>query len=134
MLTEILPPLHRPLVNAFYKSHASPMRARGHHQIWVLRDPDICAALCLQPVADGLWLTNLLTAPARRGEGLASTLLASVRQRYQGPVWLFCAPRLQGFYAACGFSRAEHLPAPLQQRLQRYQQHKPLCAMMCTSS
>lgn len=36
-------------------------------------------------------------------------------------------------YLACGFTPAAQLPLTLQQRLQRYQRHKRLIAMQCTS-
>ncbi|SDU09291.1 GNAT family N-acetyltransferase [Halopseudomonas salegens] len=133
MRIEILPALQLPLVNRFYRAQGSRMRARGQHQVWVLRDPEICCALCLEPIAEGFWLTSLCTAVERRQQGLARQLLGASLSNCKGPVWLFCAPELGSFYQRHGFVPIRNLPHPLQQRLQRYQRHKRLLALQCTS-
>ncbi|TVP92267.1 MAG: N-acetyltransferase [Pseudomonadaceae bacterium] len=133
MHIEKLPSIEHPLVNRFYKAQGSKMRARGQHQVWVLRDPDICCALCLEPVAEGFWLTSLCTALERRQQGLARQLLQACLTAGNRPVWLFCSPEVAPLYQACGFKFTEQLPHALGQRLQRYQRHKRLLAMQCTS-
>ncbi len=133
MRIDILMDSAYPLVNRFYKTQGSRMRARGQHQVWVLRDPDIACALCLEPVAEGFWLTSLCTAVERRQQGLARRLMTTCLAQLDSPVWLFCAPELAPLYQSCGFAPAEQLPHALQQRLQRYQRHKRLIAMQCTS-
>jgi len=35
-------------------------------QVWVAQEQEIGAALCLQHVENGYWLTNLLVAPEHR--------------------------------------------------------------------
>lgn len=124
-----LAPVAFPLANHFYRSHRSRMRARGYHRVLVLRDVDIFAALCLQPAAQGQWLTNLMVAPERRGLGWASRLLAAARSSSEGPIWLFCHPGLESFYRRVGYRRCEILPPVLSERLARYRQTKPLIAM-----
>jgi GNAT superfamily N-acetyltransferase len=125
-----LAPVAFPLANQFYRTHRSRMRARGHHRVLVLRDAAIFAALCLQPAAQGHWLTNLMVAPERRGLGWAGHLLAEARRMSEGPIWLFCHPELEPFYQRAGYSRCEILPPALSERLARYRQSKPLIAML----
>ena len=118
-----------PLANRFYRRHHRGMKVNGQQQIWVLRAPDICASLCLQPVETGHWLTALLVAPAMRAQGLGTQLLDQVRAEVDGPIWLFCAPHLTPFYQRCGYQLAAHLPESLDSRLQRYQRSKSLVAL-----
>jgi len=133
MRIEIIAEIAHPLVNRFYKSQGSRMRARGGHQVWVLRNPDIACALCLEPIGGGFWLTSLCTAVEQRHQGLARHLITGCLDHLNSPVWLFCAPELAPLYLTCGFTPAAQLPLTLQQRLQRYQRHKRLIAMQCTS-
>ncbi|MGI3130246.1 GNAT family N-acetyltransferase [Halopseudomonas pachastrellae] len=119
-----------PLINRFYRAHQRGMKARGDQQIWALRAPHICAAVCLQPVDSGYWLTSLLVAPELRRHGLGSHVLQQLRLRVAGPIWLFCAPSLIPFYQACGYQPTATLPPALSSRLQRYQRSKSLVALV----
>ncbi len=119
----------RPLLNKFYRCHRSHMRAPAEASYWVAGHSDIVAGLCLTEVADGRWLTGLLVAPDQRGRGLASSLVSRALIACEGPVWLFCEPKLTRFYQQFGFKLAETLPEPLASRLKRYNQHKRLTAM-----
>ena len=123
-----------PLANRFYRSHHRGMKANGQQQIWVLRAPDICACLCLQPVETGHWLTALLVAPSLRTKGLGSLLLRQVRGEVAGPIWLFCAPSLTSFYQRSGYEPAAQLHESLNSRLQRYQRSKSLVALVSLQS
>ncbi|MNM82551.1 Acetyltransferase (GNAT) family protein [compost metagenome] len=96
----------------------------------MVRQPEILAALNLSPVGGGHWLTGLLVAPAQRRQGLASRLIEHALAQTPGPVWLFCHPQLVDFYARLDFTPAAELPAPLAERLARYQQHKTLVALV----
>lgn len=125
----LLPEHLRPLADKFYRSHRSAMRTRSDHQVWVARDGEIVAALCLQEAAHGQWLTSLLVAPARRQQGLASALIDAALQDAQTPTWLFCHPDLQPFYERQGFQACHELPSPLAERLARYRRSKTLDAM-----
>jgi len=124
-----LAPIAYPLANHFYRTHRTQMRARGHHQVLVLREDVIIGALCLQPVAHGHWLTNLLIAPEHRGRGCARQLLSEARRQVAGSIWLFCLPELESFYQGAGYQRCEQIPLPLVDRLSRYLQSKSLIAM-----
>ncbi|MDD0972818.1 GNAT family N-acetyltransferase [Pseudomonas fontis] len=124
-----LTPPERPLLNKFYRSLASPMRASAQGQLWVARAEAIVAALSLTPVPGGHWLTSLLVDPAWRGRGVARQLIAQACIDKLGCIWLFCHPDLEGFYAAQGFERTETLPPVLAERLARYQRSKPLLAL-----
>lgn len=126
----LLPDHLRPLADKFYRSHRSAMRTRSDHQVWVARDGEIVAALCLQAAAHGQWLTSLLVAPARRQQGLASALIAAALNEADKPTWLFCHPDLQPFYERLGFRACVDLPAPLAERLARYRRTKTLDAMV----
>ncbi|NWA01630.1 GNAT family N-acetyltransferase [Pseudomonas gingeri] len=125
----LLPEPLRPLLNKFYSAHNSSMRSAGDGQLWVARCDGIIAGLCLTAVAEGFWLTGLLVDPCWRGRGIASALIARARREAEGPVWLFCHPDLQGFYARQGFSPARTLPQSLADRLARYSRSKPLVAL-----
>lgn len=125
-----LPHIAYPLANQFYRSNRSRMRARGHHQVLVLHGSEIHAALCLQPVADGNWLTNLLVGLGCRRRGYAAALLARAREEVKGPIWLFCHPDLECLYESAGYRRCSGLPAELASRLDRYRQTKMLIAML----
>lgn len=125
-----LPDPLRPLVNKFYRQHRSSMRSQAGDELWVARQgSDIIAALSLRPVADGQWLTGLFVAPAQRGQGLASELLAQSLQAHPEAVWLFCHPDLAAFYRRLGFQPCPLLPFELDQRLARYRRTKPLMAL-----
>lgn len=127
-IRNLLPEL-RPLLNKFYRWHRSHMRAPAEASYWVAGDPDIVAGLCLTDVAKGKWLTGLLVAPDHRGRGLARCLVSTALCDCDGPVWLFCDPRLVHFYQALDFNPTESLPEALASRLERYNRHKTLVAM-----
>lgn len=129
-----LPEVSWPLLNKFYRQHRSPKRAAKGGQAWVARQHELLAALSLGEVDEGYWLTGLLVAPERRGEGLARRLIEAALRSVEGPVWLFCHPRLLEFYRPMGFEAAQRLPRTLGERLMRYSRSKPLialCRMSC---
>lgn len=120
-----------PLLRKFYREHKSSMRISAQAEVWVVRGPMLMAGVCLTAVAHGYWLTSLFTAPAYRQQGVAGFLIEQLKLSHkESPIWLFCHPDLCGFYNRLGFQITEHLPETLQSRLQRYQQHKPLIAML----
>ena len=123
-----------PLMNKFYRSHQSSMKAVKDAQLWVARQEEIIAGLCLRPVAHGYWLTGLFVAPALRGQGVAGELVRGAAETCEGPVWLFCDPELQGFYEHLGFSLDVDLPHALHERLVRYQRNKAMIALGTTPS
>ncbi|QBF25725.1 N-acetyltransferase [Pseudomonas tructae] len=110
------------------------MRAAAQGQLWVARADEIVAALCLSEVPGGHWLTGLFVAPLWRGQQVARQLIAAALDELHGSVWLFCHPQLANFYARQGFSSTDALPAPLAERLARYQRSKPLLAMVRVQS
>ena len=118
-----------PLMNKFYRSHQSSMKAVKDAQLWVARHEEIIAGLCLRPVANGHWLTGLFVAPESRRQGVAATLIDRAVKDCDGPVWLFCDPGLQGFYEGLGFSVDTRLPDVLHERLVRYQRNKAMIAL-----
>ena len=118
-----------PLMNKFYRSHQSSMKAVRDAQLWVARRGDIVAALCLRPVAGGHWLTGLFVDPQCREQGIAAQLIAAATQAVSEPVWLFCHPDLRGFYERRGFSFDPSLPQAMAERLSRYARSKPMIAM-----
>ncbi|WP_313739456.1 GNAT family N-acetyltransferase [Pseudomonas sp.] len=124
-----LPPTQRRLLHLFYRQHGSSMRPSGEASSWVAREREIIAGLCLTPMAGGAWLTSLFVAPLQRGKGVAGALIEAALHDAAGPVWLFCAPELSGFYGSVGFAPVSTLPEALSSRLQRYQRSKPLIAM-----
>lgn len=119
----------RPLLNKFYRLHDSPMRAASEGQLWVAKQGEIIAGLCLRPVAQGHWLTGLFVDPGCRGQRIATQLVERAVAHTNGPVWLFCQPDLQTFYEGVGFSIDPQLPRSLTDRLARYTRTKPLIAM-----
>lgn len=121
--------LEHPLLNKFYRSHGSAMRAAAKGELWVARADDIVAALSLSEVPAGFWLTGLLVAPAWRNRQIARQLIAHASQDKPGTLWLFCHPELEGFYAKLGFAATNALPPVLTERLTRYQRSKALLAM-----
>ena len=123
-----------PLMNKFYRAHQSSMKAVKDAQLWVARQQDIVAGLCLRPMAQGYWLTGLFVAPALRGQGVAGTLVKQAITSCEGTVWLFCDPQLQAFYERLGFSLDVDLPHALHERLVRYQHNKAMIAMGLTPS
>lgn len=125
----VLPDALLPLVDKFYRSHRSPMRAAKGARIWVARHTEIIGALSLTAVADGHWLTGLFVAPQWRGQAVAGRLLERVVTTQTGPVWLFCHPDLLGFYQRAGFVPCVDLPEVLADRLQRYGRTKALIAL-----
>ena len=121
-----------PLMNKFYRAHQSSMKAVRDAQLWVARQEEIIAGLCLRPMAHGYWLTGLCVAPGLRGQGVAGALVSQADTACEGPVWLFCDPQLQGFYEKLGFSLDVELPHALHERLVRYQRNKAMIAMGLT--
>ncbi len=126
-----LPAAGKPLLNKFYRAHRSSMRASGGAVLWAVKHIDIIAGLSLTPVSNGHWLTGLFVSPAWRDQGIAAGLLRCAMEGLQGPVWLFCHPQLEPFYARAGFTLAPRLPPPLADKLTRYSRFKPLLAMVC---
>jgi len=118
-----------PLMNKFYRAHQSSMKAVRDAQLWVARQDDIVAALCLRQVAGGHWLTGLFVDPAYRAQGIAARLIAEAVKAVQAPVWLFCNPDLREFYERRGFSFDPALPYAMAERLSRYARSKPMIAM-----
>lgn len=124
-----LPDHLRPLADKFYRGQQSAMRTRAAHQVWIAEHHGIIAALCLQPMAHGQWLTSLLVDTAHRQQGVASALIEHALQAVDTPVWLFCHPDLQPFYQRLGFESCDRPPEPLAERLRRYQMKKTLNVM-----
>jgi GNAT superfamily N-acetyltransferase len=118
-----------PLLNKFYRSHNSPMKALKGGQLWVARHSEIVAGLCLSPVVGGQWLTGLFVDPALRGQGLAARLIREAVAPAEGTVWLLCHPNLEGFYQRLGFTQDTPLPQSLSERLVHYKRNKPMIAM-----
>ena len=121
-----LPDHLRPLADKFYRSQRSAMRTRAAHQVWVAEDTQIIAALCLQPMVQGPWLTSLLVDAEHRSQGVARALIHRALHSVDTPVWLFCHPDLELFYGRLGFKPCESPPEPLAERLQRYRLKKTL--------
>ena len=118
-----------PLLNKFYRRHDSSMKALKGGRLWVVRDTEIVAGLCLSPVVGGQWLTGMFVDPAYRGQGLATRLIQQSVAGVDGTVWLLCHPDLEGFYQRMGFSQDTVLPQSLSERLVRYKRNKPMIAM-----
>ena len=118
-----------PLLNKFYRHHNSPMKALKDGRLWVARDGEIVAGLCLTPVVGGQWLTGVFVDPAYRGQGLAARLIDDAVADAEGTVWLLCHPDLEGLYQRMGFSQDTPLPQSLSERLVRYKRNKPMIAM-----
>ncbi|NVZ48708.1 GNAT family N-acetyltransferase [Pseudomonas sp. B6002] len=127
-----------PLLNKFYRSHDSSMKALKGGRLWVARESEIVAGLCLTPVVGGQWLTpvvggqwltGVFVAPTYRGQGLAARLIRQAVASSEGTVWLLCHPDLEGLYQRMGFSQQTLLPQSLSERLVRYKRNKPMIAM-----
>ena len=118
-----------PLLNKFYRSHDSSMKALKGGRLWVARDGEIVAGLCLSPVIGGQWLTGVFVAPAYRRQGLAARLILQAIADVQGTVWLLCHPDLESLYQRIGFTQDTVLPQSLSERLVRYKRNKPMIAM-----
>ncbi|CRM95830.1 MULTISPECIES: GNAT family N-acetyltransferase [Pseudomonas] len=118
-----------PLLNKFYRRHDSSMKALKGGRLWVVRDTEIVAGLCLSPVVGGQWLTGMFVDPAYRGQGLATRLIQQAVAGVDGTVWLLCHPDLEGLYQRMGFSQDTVLPQSLSERLVRYKRNKPMIAM-----
>ncbi|MGR3890540.1 GNAT family N-acetyltransferase [Pseudomonas sp. 1152_12] len=118
-----------PLLNKFYRSHNSPMKALKGGRLWVARDAEIVAGLCLTPVVDGQWLTGVFVDPAYRGQGLAARLILQAVANVEGTVWLQCHPDLENVYQRMGFTQDTVLPQSLSERWVRYKRNKPMIAM-----
>ncbi len=118
-----------PLLNKFYRSHNSPMKAQKGGRLWVARDSEIVAGLCLTQVVGGQFLTGVFVDPAYRGQGLAARLIRQAVAEVDGTVWLLCHPDLEGLYQRLGFSQDTVLPQSLSERLVRYKRNKPMIAM-----
>lgn len=128
----LLPATSKPLLNKFYRAHRSSMRASGGAVLWAVKHIDIIAGLSLTRIGEGHWLTGLFVAPQWRSQGIAAGLMRCAMESLQGPVWLFCHPQLEEFYARSGFTLAPQLPPPLAEKLARYSRFKPLLAMVLT--
>ncbi|WP_460138449.1 GNAT family N-acetyltransferase [Pseudomonas sp. H2_D07] len=118
-----------PLLNKFYRRHDSSMKALKGGRLWVVRDTEIVAGLCLSPVVGGQWLTGMFVDPTYRGQGLATRLIQQAVAGVDGTVWLLCHPDLEGLYQRMGFSQDTVLPQSLSERLVRYKRNKPMIAM-----
>ncbi|KAF1025667.1 MAG: hypothetical protein GAK37_02826 [Pseudomonas sp.] len=129
MLIELLAEPLWPLLNKFYRSHDSSMKALKGARLWVAREGEIIAGLNLSPVVGGQWLTGLFVAQAYRKQGVAGRLIREAVASVEGTVWLLCHPDLEGFYQRLGFTQDTRLPQSLAERLVRYKRNKPMIAM-----
>ena len=118
-----------PLLNKFYRSHNSSMKALKGGRLWVARESEIVAGLCLTPVVGGQWLTGVFVDPAYRGQGLAKRVIDAAVAEVEGSVWLLCHPDLEGLYQRMGFTQNTVLPQSLSERWVRYKRNKPMIAM-----
>src|SRR3989344_1529622 len=118
-----------PLLNKFYRHHDSPMKALKGGRLWVARDREIVAGLCLTPVVGGQWLTGGFVDPAYRGQGLAARLIRQAVADGGGAVWLVCHRDREGWYQRWGFPRDPVRPQSLSEGLGRYKRNKPMIAM-----
>ncbi|WXL27142.1 GNAT family N-acetyltransferase [Ectopseudomonas mendocina] len=118
------------MAEKFYRSQRSVIGKTDGAQIWVVGQEEIIAALVLHPIDEGHWLTSLLVAKDHREQGIAKKLIATARSNCGTKVWLFCHPNLCNFYIRQGFALCTDLPEQLAARLVRYQQTKPLCALV----
>ena len=118
-----------PLLNKFYRSHNSSMKALKGGRLWVARESEIVAGLCLTPVVGGQWLTGVFVDPAYRGQGLAKRVIDAAVAEVEGTVWLLCHPDLEGLYQRMGFTQNTVLPQSLSERWVRYKRNKPMIAM-----
>lgn len=118
-----------PLLNKFYRNHNSSMKALKGGRLWVARDGEIVAGLCLTPVVGGQWLTGVFVDPAYRGQGLAARVIEAAVADVDGTLWLLCHPDLEGLYQRMGFTQDTVLPQSLSERLVRYKRNKPMIAM-----
>jgi GNAT superfamily N-acetyltransferase len=105
------------------------MKALKGGRLWVARDSEIVAGLCLTPVVGGQWLTGVFVDPAYRGQGLAARLITAAAADVDGMLWLLCHPELEGMYRRMGFTQDTLLPQSLNERLVRYKRNKPMIAM-----
>ncbi|MBE7373723.1 GNAT family N-acetyltransferase [Pseudomonas lopnurensis] len=119
-----------PLLIRFYRAHNSRHRVHREAKCWVARRGEIHAGLCLTPVAQGHFLSGLLVNPQERNRGIGARLVRAALATVEGPVWLFCQPRLCEFYARLGFFPTAQLPESLSDRLARYQRSKTLIALL----
>ena len=132
-----MPPLHIeplaeplwPLLNKFYRRHNSSMKALKGGRLWVAREGEIVAGLCLTPVVGGQWLTGVFVDPAYRGQRLAARVIEAAVANVEGTVWLLCHPDLERLYQSMGFTQDTRLPQSLSERLVRYKRNKPMIAM-----
>jgi len=118
-----------PLLNKLYRSHNSSMKALKGGRLWVARESEIVAGLCLTPVVGGQWLTGVFVDPAYRGQGLAKRVIDAAVAEVEGTVWLLCHPDLEGLYQRMGFTQDTVLPQSLSERWVRYKRNKPMIAM-----
>ncbi len=118
-----------PLLNKFYRRHDSSMKAIKGGRLWVARDGEIVAGLCLSRVVGGQWLTGVFVDPAYRGQGLAARLILQAVADVEGTVWLLCHPDLEAVYQRMGFTQDTLLPQSLSERWVRYKRNKPMIAM-----
>lgn len=57
-------------------------------------------------------LASLVVVPELQGQGVGRALVEALLAREQGPVFLFCAARLVGFYQRFGFTVVRGSAAP----------------------
>lgn len=134
IVIEQLDPIRLQLLQRFYREQKSAVRPSKESTHWILSEEQqwvAVASVRLLPNTDQGWLTGLHVHANYRQRGYAHALLSEV-QAYYSKVWLFCEPKLVGFYQHCGYQLTEELPDSLATRLARYQQHKALVAF-CSS-
>nr|WP_242521695.1 GNAT family N-acetyltransferase [Motiliproteus sp. SC1-56] len=118
-----------PALQRFYRGAGYRGRPGADERSLALReDGAIRAALRLSPLDNGWWLRGFWVAPACRGQGLGSRLLAALPAHLDGRAcYCFAYPEAQRFYQAGGFRplTVEALPPGLAQRLRRYHVKTP---------
>jgi N-acetylglutamate synthase-like GNAT family acetyltransferase len=120
-------------LNLFYKKYKDKARARPTDSVHVAIEGDVIhAGLRLLSYGDYFFLRSVFTAPAIRGQGVASKLLSHTLSEYSQPIYTLPTLAALGLYQRLGFKvvEEENIPAELVASYRRFRQSSPASTVM----
>ncbi|MEH6450341.1 MAG: GNAT family N-acetyltransferase [Oleispira sp.] len=120
-------------LNQFYKQHKDKARAKPTDTIHVAIEGDVIhAGLRLLSYGDYFFLRSVFTAPAIRGQGVASKLLSHTLSEYSQAIYTLPTPAAIGLYQRLGFKAVEeeNIPTELVVSCRRFRQSSPASTVM----
>ena len=125
-------PVDQPFIRALVRSaQLNPINLRWPNFVVAEVEGRVVGIGQLRPHSDGSKeLSSLVVTPEHRGRGIGGQIVQALLSGQTGPIYLFCEPDLERYYARYRFQRVE--PRELPKSLARM--HRMASALMRIAS